>query len=88
MLVKYLAQSGVGLDNGTICWVFETQVELCSRAVCAFNQQRSVVPASPDIRLGEIGRVPNTVRMYQSGEPNTAELDMCQESHDSPPLDT
>lgn len=33
--------------------------------------------------LGEIGRVPNTVRMYQSGEPHTAELDMCQESHDA-----
>lgn len=51
-------------------------------------QQRSVVPASPDIRLGEIGRVPNTVRMYQSGEPDTAELDMRQESHDGPLVDT
>lgn len=51
--------------------------------MCAFYQQRSVVPGSPDIRLGEIGRVPNTVRMYQSGEPDTAELDMCQESHDA-----
>lgn len=47
-------------------------------------QQKSVVPGSPDIRLGEMGRVPNTVRMYQSREPDTAELDMRQESHEVP----